>query len=143
MDELKTCTKCKTAKPRTEFHKHKSCKDGLNSQCKECVRAKVRDWYHENQGANRDRLRTRRLNRKQEAVDHYGGKCACCGETELVFLTFDHIDGGGRKHREEGGLKGHLLMWLRRNGYPAGFQVLCWNCNSAKHILGTCPHQLG
>ena len=26
----------------------------------------------------------------------YGDRCACCGETEPVFLTLDHVHGGGR-----------------------------------------------
>ena len=33
------------------------------------------------------------------------------------------------------------LEWLKRNDYPPGFQVLCHNCNWAKHALGRCPHQ--
>lgn len=27
-------------------------------------------------------------------------------------------------------------------GWPPGYQVLCHNCNVAKRILGTCPHQM-
>ena len=32
----KTCTKCKTEKPKTAFSKHKSMPDGLQCQCKQC-----------------------------------------------------------------------------------------------------------
>lgn len=140
MDE-KTCTACKETKPLTAFHKHKTGKFGVNSQCKECACSRVRNYNDRDNGTRRQAQKDKRLRWKQETVDHYGGKCACCGETELVFLTFDHVDGGGRKHRESEKIGGHLLLWLRRNGHPANFQVLCWNCNSAKHLLGTCPHQ--
>ena len=74
------------------------------------------------------------------AIEHYGGKCACCGETEPDFLSFDHIGGGGSKHRKEV-LRGRTMgAWLVRNGYPEGFQILCHNCNLARGFYGYCPH---
>jgi hypothetical protein len=33
------------------------------------------------------------------------------------------------------------LFWLKRNGYPKGFRVLCHNCNSARGLYGYCPHK--
>lgn len=42
----------------------------------------------------------------------------------------DHIDGGGNQHRS--GEKCHgsgVFSWLKKNGYPPGFRVLCHNCN--------------
>jgi hypothetical protein len=27
--------------------------------------------------------------------------CICCGEKTLEFLSIDHINGGGRRHRDE------------------------------------------
>jgi hypothetical protein len=36
--EQKLCAKCNQLKPLSEFHKDKSCKDGLSSWCKECKR---------------------------------------------------------------------------------------------------------
>jgi hypothetical protein len=77
---------------------------------------------------------------KKATLAYYGGSCACCGETELAFLTIDHINGGGCKHRKENGF-GSLYGWLKRNGYPEGFQVLCMNCNLGKYLCGACPHQ--
>jgi hypothetical protein len=74
-------------------------------------------------------------------MNAYGGACACCGEREPAFLTIDHLDGGGCEHRRELKTK-NIYRWLVRNKFPAGFQVLCWNCNLAKHHCGVCPHQL-
>jgi hypothetical protein len=70
--------------------------------------------------------------------------CACCGDTEDVFLCIDHIDGGGNAHRRKiGKPRGGFgfYLWLIKKNYPDGFQVLCHNCNFAKHILGRCPHE--
>jgi len=89
-----------------------------------------------------------------EALQHYSAKvpfCACCGETELVFLCFDHINDDGADHRREigmaqgqtnvGATKGgnSFAYWLKKNDWPTGFQILCFNCNWAKSH-GGCPH---
>ena len=37
--EIKHCNKCGKDKPISEFGKNKSKKDGLQTMCKECVRA--------------------------------------------------------------------------------------------------------
>lgn len=69
--------------------------------------------------------------------------CACCGESALLFLALDHINGGGAKQRKETG-GGGFYSWLRRHDYPAGFQVLCHNCNFGRQLNGgVCPHQKG
>lgn len=84
---------------------------------------------------------------KNEVFGHYCNgniACVCCGEAEIGFLSIDHIYGGGNRHRRE--LKGkrgvNFYRWLKQNGYPSGFQVLCFNCNFAKgHSLErVCPH---
>ena len=30
---------------------------------------------------------------------------------------------------------------LKNNNFPKGFQILCWNCNFAKGVLGKCSHK--
>jgi len=80
---------------------------------------------------------------KIEVIQHYGGACACCGETEIVFLTIDHPDGDGSARRREEGHRGGTAQYrkIRRDGFPPGFRVLCWNCNTAEYLLGQCPHK--
>ena len=101
-------------------------------------RREFRDRHREQRNAE---SRRRSQREKQEAINHYGGKCLCCGEKELVFLGIDHIDGGGRAHREQLGGGNRIYRWLKQNGYPSGFQTLCHNCNFAKDQPGGCPHQ--
>ena len=68
--------------------------------------------------------------------------CACCGEDEERFLTIDHMNNDGAKHRREVTQGSHLYGWLKRNNYPAGFQVLCYNCNVGRYRnRNMCPHQ--
>lgn len=80
---------------------------------------------------------------KAMVMDHYGKECNCCGESELLFLTIDHINNDGHLQRRAPGQSSHnnIYGWLVRNSFPSGFQVLCMNCNHGKHRNGgTCPH---
>jgi hypothetical protein len=82
---------------------------------------------------------------KMDVLNAYGGPvCACCGETLLEGLTIDHVNGDGAKHRRELGTSlggSRFYSWLKKHGYPAGFQVLCFTCNVAKGTGDHCPHR--
>lgn len=77
---------------------------------------------------------------RNACFDAYGGKCVCCGETEYEFLTFEHVNGGGRQHRKT---VPHTQRWLYKNGFPkdVGITLLCMNCNLAEGRRGGCPHK--
>lgn len=79
---------------------------------------------------------------RMTALIRYSGDpphCVCCGDQHIEFLAIDHIGGGGGAHRKA--LKGASInLWLRNNGYPDGFRVLCHNCNWAVQF-GPCPHE--
>jgi hypothetical protein len=108
---------------------------------KEELRAYHQVWYQENKKRLNSIRSDYRKNCKKKVFDHYGRKCTCCGETEEIFLTIDHINGGGSKQRKElGGSGNRFYEWLVNNNFPEGFQVLCRNCNWAK-AFGLCPHK--
>lgn len=68
--------------------------------------------------------------------------CPGCDTIFLGFLQLDHVDAKAEKQRSSTGRKlggPTLWYWLRKNGYPAGYQVLCANCNSAKRTDCACP----
>ncbi len=78
---------------------------------------------------------------RHQAIMAYGGyRCACCGEGEPMFLTLDHINNGGTRHRRRvSNIK--IFFDLRRRGYPPGLQALCANCNQGRYRNGgDCPH---
>jgi len=120
---------------------------------KAALAARQRKYYQENVNHYRDYVREKNQARRVRVLTHYSNgtpKCACCGESIIDFLTIDHMRMDGAKHRREiakgsteraAGQK--TYMWLEKNKYPAGFQVLCYNCNcgSFKH-KGVCPHKL-
>ncbi|MFA5706889.1 MAG: HNH endonuclease [Candidatus Neomarinimicrobiota bacterium] len=78
--------------------------------------------------------------RRKRVLAAYGGKCACCGETEWKFLSLDHVDNDGAEHRRKIG-QSRIYEWAEDNGYPDNLQLLCYNCNMAKAFYGKCPHQ--
>ena len=45
---MKECSKCKETKPRSEFHKQKRTRDGLQCYCKECKNLVHRAWIKQN-----------------------------------------------------------------------------------------------
>lgn len=117
--------------------------------CKPCY-FKKKEYDNENRGRINKVTRNRTKRLKKEAIDAYGGKCGCCGETNIVFLTIDHINNDGAKHRRElsgkdkkgtgGGTVTYLF--LKKNNYPEGYRVLCFNCNCGRNINGgICPHE--
>lgn len=116
------------------------------AHCQEC-RAVINEW-NEKYGKEYHRKCVKKSNDrlKTEVLSAYGGKCQCCGLSEEIWLTIDHIDGKGADHRREltgknyGAGNQNIYRWLRKNGFPPGFQVLCWCCNWAKSH-GGCPHE--
>lgn len=72
-------------------------------------------------------------------MNHYSNgiiKCKECGESRLLALTIDHIEGNGNEHRKQLKNQGGFAFykWLIDNNYPDGYQVLCFNCNIIKEF---------
>jgi len=91
--------------------------------------------------------------RRQRAVLRclraYGGVkpvCFCCGENDIRFLTLDHVNNDGSKHRALLGCKpgSKMAFKLIKLNFPTDFpiQVACFNCNLGRERNGTvCPHK--
>lgn len=78
---------------------------------------------------------------KEEVLAYYGHTCACCGETRYEFLTLDHINEDGAEQRRQAKTRGGVTYFRQvKQTWPDDLQVLCWNCNLAKHHHGRCPH---
>lgn len=79
---------------------------------------------------------------REFVLNKYGGKCVCCGEANLRFLTIDHTGNNGNAHRKSDPKAKAIYTWLKVNNYPEGFQVMCYNCNCGRyHNGGICPHK--
>lgn len=109
-------------------------------KCREKRLERAREKYNSNPNIPK----AKSILLKLEVLAHYGNQmCACCGLTDWEFLTIDHINGGGTKHRKELGKGGiNFYKWLRANSYPSGYRVLCFNCNCTRGMYGYCPHEI-
>ena len=95
-----------------------------------------RIWY---QTIGKKREAQARIDIKKEVLTHYGNNklaCITCGESRLACLSIDHIDGNGCHHRKEWNRYGYrFYIRLKRDGFPAGYQTLCMNCQFIKASL--------
>jgi hypothetical protein len=130
--KTKRCPNCGIAKPRTEeYWGHSNTRPGgWQSWCREC----------QNRASTEAAKRNRLL-----VLTHYSNgvpKCSCCGESNLIVLILDHIDGGGSQHRRTitRHKTGSIYRWIIKNNFPVGFRVLCRNCDWSYCIMGRCDH---
>lgn len=169
--ENKLCSKCGIEKSLNNFYYDKSKTDKRHPECKSCFNQRMKEtrkmsafkfrfnpyqkeWHRTYRRTEKYKkwrrveltkqsIKAREL--KREIVNHYGGKCACCGITEIAFLTIDHINNDGYKLRQANGqrLSGYFFYKkIIKENYPNDLQILCFNCNIARqHNGGVCPHK--
>ena len=123
----KTCTGCRQWKPKKNFHRMSSSGDGLNYRCSKCT-------GHYRSSPCKRKIFGRRcfLRRRMRVLRYYGGdppKCALCGESHVEFLVIDHVNGGGHQHLLKRKVA-ELAFWITKNGFPDGFRILCFSCNT-------------
>jgi hypothetical protein len=125
------CSTCGKRQPEAGYKRCSHCKEAYRSFCKnhpERIAQHRRQWYK---------------NLKLKVLAAYGRVCACCKEENPFFLAIDHINNDGAKQRALM-VKGKFYAWLKRNGFPSGYRVLCHKCNLGRHLNGgTCPHGNG
>jgi len=73
---VKTCLRCRVAKPATDFHKSSQSKDGLLGSCKDCIRVRRKEQYDPESKrayyrANRSEIRAAQSRRYRENIDTY------------------------------------------------------------------------
>lgn len=84
---------------------------------------------------------------KATAYAQLGSVCTCCGESDIDFLSVDHVDNDGYKdlaksgHRKAG-LKVYAAV-IKAGIFQKKYQLLCYNCNMGKAYAGkgVCPHK--
>ena len=146
--KLGLCQQCRHKQPIPGKSRCEECKNkgkinyekkSKSLEWREKNSARVSIWQKNNREKKNLKESKHKLNLKNQVFDHYGRFCECCGESQVKFLTIDHTNGEGTKHRKI--LKEAIYRWLIKQEFPDEFQVLCFNCNCAKGIYGVCPHQ--
>jgi hypothetical protein len=136
---MKYCSNCGRSEREVDFLERRT-------KCYECRKEDRKEWARQNPERNRELVRAAHERNypklRREVFLHYGKGslvCRCCGEKEESFLTLDHLEGGGTKHRKSGEFS---YRRLKKSGYPSGYQILCFNCNWGRYKNGgICPHK--
>lgn len=90
-------------------------------------------YYADRATYERDNVRQLRL----DVIAGYGGKCACCKESNNIFLTLDHVNNNGFAERANAAYRR-----AKRDNFPPDLQILCFNCNCGRaRNKGVCPHK--
>lgn len=114
-------------------------------------REQIKEYRKTHKIQRREWAHKKNKERKQIVISYYSegkSECACCGEKHIEFLSINHLNGGGNKHRKEINLNkkynwgNRFYQWLIKNSFPEGYNVLCYNCNMALGFLKYCPHQI-
>ena len=133
-------------KDRKEYHRkyyHDHCVHirELIAQNKRDNPERVKEEHKRNWSRKRKYARAWLNKLRVEVLTYYGnGKCSClqCGFSDIRALTLDHINNNGADDRRgkwgkfiNGGTS--LYARLKKEGYPMGYQTLCYNCNLIKY----------
>lgn len=137
----RTCLKCRM------YLKEIRLRDFSDGTCYRCSRNKKREnrlTCEECSKKTSERNKIQMVKTKKEVMNHYGGKCVCCSEGNIAFLTLDHVNNDGQKHRKITGSGCALYYFLKKNNFPTDFElrILCFNCNIVRK-RGSCPHGNG
>jgi hypothetical protein len=88
-------------------------------------------------------FRERRRYNKQFVINYFGGKCAVCGETDLIVLSLDHVNNDGFLDKKSASGKKQITpTWYAKlvkaikadQPLPRQLQVLCFNDHARKDL---------
>lgn len=120
---------------------HREARTAANKKWYENNPEKVKQYYQDNQKHIRARVTENGKQWRQKFLEMYGNACSCCGESEIEFLTIDHINGQKgvpvtKKERGIGSYRKACSEYL-----PSVYRTFCMNCNFATRHGQICPHQ--
>ncbi len=137
-NKTKQCLVCKQVKNICDFNR-----DGKrwHSYCGTCHALKASERHNST---------------KLELITLLGGKCSCCDESRIQYLSIEHSNNDGSKHSIDiinryslkldtklGNARYRYILKDIKNGimWP-GMIVHCFNCNCSKGANGYCPHEI-
>ncbi|MGY5151581.1 MAG: hypothetical protein ACW9XA_04875 [Candidatus Nitrosopumilus sp. bin_6a] len=97
----------------------------------------LNQWRKSHREENNQASKETYQKNKMLCLNHYSkGKIECkeCKENKIAFMTIDHI-----KPRKEYGhnretSSSALYRILKKDNFPSGYRVLCYNCNMIKEV---------
>jgi hypothetical protein len=133
---MKTCSRCRRTLALSEFNWKNQARGKVQSRCRVCSRAQVRDHYARHtpyyieKAGRRNAVQSREYHQRvlEFLVAH---PCVDCGEDDIVVLQFDHTD-RSRKLSAVAVLFKRRLPWRRIEAEIDKCQVRCANCHQRR-----------
>lgn len=133
---MKNCTLCQTVKPLDQFNKKSNSVDGKQNVCKECNRARSRQYYAGNKELHRKNVKEKNTGYRQRnrdfLFDYFSSHpCVDCGNTDVRVLEFDHLPGVDKVNGVGRLVSGAFSLALIK-AEIAKCEVRCRNCHQIK-----------
>ena len=125
---------CRESKPLAEFNKRQASKDGLQSVCRDCNKARSRQYYTDNKEKHLAVVRVKQITRLQGLQQKLGEyllehPCVDCGNSDVRVLDFDHL---GDKFMDVTMMVKDGFSWPKILIEIAKCEVRCRNCHAIK-----------
>jgi hypothetical protein len=150
METVKLCINCNKNNAAKGRRKCWTCTDKQRSpeaieKRRKQTSIRTNKWQKANRKAVNEWRRGHRKTVKEEVLNKYGGICACCKESNIGFLTIDHINQDGHIRKKQNVSEVNIFEYLNNKEVNLSiYQVLCFNCNCGRYINGgICPHNEG
>ena len=144
---MSNCKVCRT--PLTEKNWQPARRAAKSYICRPCFNTYKEEWFRRKEHLPKLHIKWNARNRariadlRHEVLLKIGRICVCCSESNPVFLTVDHIQNDGRRHRAafSGNTVALYNSILKATDARERFRTLCYNCNCGRHRNGgICPH---
>lgn len=129
---MKTCSKCREAKPLSAFNKRKEGTQGVGSWCKLCHSAydKARNLAADKSVKAKQNAALREAKRPLMLAYLKEHPCVVCGEDDPIVLEFDHRDPETKSFNVARMMSSH--SWPKILAEIKKCDVLCANCHRRK-----------
>ena len=131
---MKTCFKCKTSKPLTEFYQHPATSDGHLGKCKECTKTDVRNRYAETREARHayERVRSKGIGRRKAVLKYQARRRARSPEKYRARNAVSNALRDGRLVKgpcKECGTTERVQAHHPDYSKPLDIEWLCFSCH--------------
>ena len=94
----------------------------------------LRQYRRDNSEKLNKRWRDDYYKKKKEVYNLLGNKCVNCGEDDPIYFQIDHVNNDGYIERAQKNGRQDIYVIKKYLETPERYQLLCANCNWAKHM---------
>jgi hypothetical protein len=129
---MKQCANCKKWRDESEFNWRYKSQGVLQSVCRDCSRARSKDFYESQREDEIDRsyeiTKRRRIEAQRFMYEYLSYRvCADCREYDYSVLTFDHVRGEKKMEVSQIVQQGYSIEAFMSE--VAKCEVVCFNCH--------------